>query len=302
MWSFVSDEPSGNWRTVEVPVNVTLRSAARTVNGPCAVGDDGKVVGRAKNGEWGVVIEDGPGADNRALHAVAATDDGKRIWFAGDGGALGYYDLSNGDRSNESEPLGRTDAFRSVAVVGNRGAEKLLVGSGSGGVISAVADGTDVRFGAMAHPADSTSVNGAASADGGVGFVLDEGGDVFRTTAEEGWRHVGVPEVEATYRALDGVDGTLHVAGGNGCVNAYDLETGTWTPYDLDSATFYGLAAGPKTVLAVGGGGTVYRWHDDDWAADDTRTGANLHDAVLGKHPVVVGVNGTVLEHIGEIW
>ncbi|MFC7166213.1 hypothetical protein [Halospeciosus flavus] len=302
MWSFVSDEQAGNWRTVEISVEETFRSATRTVNGPCAVGDDGVVVGRAKNGEWGVVVEDGPGADNRALHAVAATDDGKRVWFCGANGALGYYDLEKGERSNESEPLGQTDRFRSIAVVGKRGSEKLIVGSNAGTVVSAVADGEEVRFGAMARPAGATAINGAVGTADGVGYVLDESGDVFRTTAEEGWRHVGVPEAETTYHALDAANGRLYVAGGNGCVSAYDRESGKWTPYDLDSTTFYGLAVDEDVALAVGGSGSVYRWHDDDWAAADTQTGKNLHDAVLGKHPIVVGVSGTALEHTSNVW
>jgi len=42
---------------------------------------------------WESVLEDGPSANGETLRGVDATDDGQAVWFAGDGGALGHYDI-----------------------------------------------------------------------------------------------------------------------------------------------------------------------------------------------------------------
>lgn len=65
------------------------------------------------------------------------TDPGERLWFAGAGGALGYYDLQTEQRRDYSKPQGNAGTFSSLTVSGDRGEEKLLVADGSGHVIPA---------------------------------------------------------------------------------------------------------------------------------------------------------------------
>lgn len=65
------------------------------------------------------------------------TDPGERLWFAGAGGALGYYDLQTERRRDYSKPQGNAGTFYSLTVAGDRGEEKFLVADGSGHVIPA---------------------------------------------------------------------------------------------------------------------------------------------------------------------
>ncbi|WP_435096540.1 hypothetical protein [Halarchaeum sp. P4] len=303
MWSFAKSEAPGDWQLHETPTNENLRAVTHTANGAAAVGDSGIVLGRSANAKWGHVVEHGPSADDSNLYDVAVTGDGRRLWFCGDDGALGYYDLPSGERHDASEPFGLTESFRAITALGKRGSEKLLVGSSAGTVVSATAEGTTVRLAARLHPANASSVTAALSRESGVGYILTGSGGLHRTTAHQGWKQVGVPDAstDSWHAAARFADG-LFVAGGSGFAAHYDPTDGTWTPYDLGSHTIYGVSGDANGAIAVGGSGTVHQRTDKDWVKAATPTGTRLLDATVTPAPVVVGKDGVVLELAGGVW
>ncbi|MFC7166475.1 hypothetical protein [Halospeciosus flavus] len=187
-WSFDSEAETGTWETVKSPVDVTLRAVTSTANGPCAVGNKGYVIGRSETEGWGVVIENGPAAAENSLYTVAATDDGKRVWFAGGNGALGYYDLEKHERRDFSEPKGMDATITSLTVSGKRSTEKLLLADDSGNVLPGEmkSDGVTMDWSHISQPAGDSALNALCSSQQGVGYGVDSNANVWQTTSDEG--------------------------------------------------------------------------------------------------------------------
>jgi hypothetical protein len=219
MWTFESPDTPVSWTAVESPVSTTFHAVVRTANGPCAVGTDGHVVGRASDGAWGVVVESGIDAESRAVYDAAPTDDGTRLWLAGAGGSFGYYDLTSGERRDLSNPTGTTSALRSIAVAGTRGAEKLLVADGSGNVLSGEVTGDDPLWGPTTRPADGNAVTDLVADAAGVGYGVDANANVWVTTPEDGWERVGIDGEGTSLYAVATADDGLLAGGGNGRVH-----------------------------------------------------------------------------------
>lgn len=293
------------WKAVDSPVSVTLHDVVRTAYGPCAVGKRGRVLGRSSDGEWGVVVENGPSARGQTLYCAAATDDGERVWFAGANGALGCYDLRERSRTDFSEPAGVANAFHGIAVAGERGAEKLLVSDGSGHTLpgemgSGTPDWDDRR-----KPAGGTALTGVCSDRNGIGYGVDSIGNVWRTTAE-GWERIGVADAQNSFYAASVATKALVVGGGNGRV--YELrppgesrhrEARQWTPYTLGSFTVESLAQRGDRLLAGGTSGRIYvrrvgrDWTNVEWPGSKTILGVSVGDPSVG-----VGKNGTIVERV----
>ena len=79
MWRFDPEMDPGTWKAVDSPASATLYDVVRTAYGPCAVGKRGRVLGRSSDGDWGVVVENGPSARGETLYCAAATDDGAAV-------------------------------------------------------------------------------------------------------------------------------------------------------------------------------------------------------------------------------
>lgn len=301
MWTFDSDTEPGHWVPVETPTNVTLRDLTTTANGPLAVGDKGVAIGRGAD-RWGVVLEDGPGARSRTLYAVDTTDDGERVWFAGAGGALGYYDLRTEQRRDHSVPRGNANAFYSLTVAGERGSEKLLVGDGSGNVLPArVENGNDVIWDWSTSPNNGNAMEAIAHDDAGYGYAVDVASKVHVTTENDGWETVGIERAEGSFYDCAVGGGRLLIGGGNGRVfEATDLqgtEDPAWTPSDLGGFTVYGLDAARGGQLACGEGGNVFlRCDDGEWARGTYDGTETFRAGLIGEQMVVVGSNGLVVE------
>ncbi|WP_254763773.1 hypothetical protein [Natrinema marinum] len=299
MWNFEdgADEPLA-WTTADAPVSGTVYDVTETANGPCAVGDGGTVLGRAGDGTWGVIVSDGPGARGETLRAVAATDDGRRIWVSGTGGAVGYYDLERGDRVDCSQPDGIDVTFHALTVSGARGSEKLLLADGNGVVLPGTVDGENPTWDRRTTPADGTAITALAADEAGYGYGVDGNGTVWQTTPA-GWERIGIADAEDSLYAAVASGSTLVVGGGNG--RLYDRnEAGGWTPHSLGDAGIECLDADGATRLAGGEGGLLRvreneTWHETDWDGD-----ATVHGVLAGPPHIAVGENGLVLESTDE--
>lgn len=301
MWRFDSETDPGRWVPVDSPTNVTLRDLTTSTNGPVAVGTQGVVLGRGRE-RWGVVLDDGPGAKGNTLHAVDSTDDGDRVWFAGGNGALGYYDLKDDDRTDLSKPRGNSNTFTALAVTGERGSEKFLVGDGSGNILPGDMTQGEADWGWSACPNGGNAIESLAHDDDGYGYAIDADSNVFMTTEEDGWARIGVDDAQNSFYDCSLADGVFLTGGGNGV--AYETEDlgdhdteATWTPYDLGGFTVYGLDAGKGGQLACGEGGNILvRVGDGDWEAGRYAGNKTLRAVLVDDPMVAVGSNGLILE------
>jgi hypothetical protein len=309
MWRFDPEMQTGTWKTVSSPVSVTLHDAVHSANGPVAVGKGGRVVARASDGTWGVIVENGPSARGETLYCADVTDDGKRVWFAGANGALGYYDLPEHARTDCSAPRGVGNAFHGVAVSGARGTEKVLVADGSGNALPGeVTDGEPTWD-------DPTSASGGAalsalSADGdGIGYAVDSNSNAWRTTAS-GWQRIGVADAQNSFYAVTATADVVVVGGGNGRVYEWERPAETdaggtdpvaWTPFTLGSFTVQGLDGDGTELLAGGGSGNLYyRKGERDWTPVGWSGSKSLRGVAVGDPNLAVGKSGTIVEQVSE--
>ncbi|WP_435096882.1 hypothetical protein [Halarchaeum sp. P4] len=298
MWELGSGD-GGHWERVTSPVSVTLRDVTHSANGPCVVGNDGFVLGRASDGTWGVLVEHGPKAHNNDLHAVDATGDGKRVWFAGSSGAVGYYDLQAQKRRDFSEPNDLTNTFQALTVSGKRGSEKLLAADGSGNVVPGVVSGDTIDW-EWARDV-SGAMTALSSNPAGVGFGVNSSGGVFKTTRDDGWKKIGLEDAGTSLYAVTANNNRLIVGGGNGRI--YELEDNTWTPYLLASFTVQDLSLAPdgSVALAVGGSGDVFvRRGTGDWKPRSAKNSNALRGCAVSSPAVAVGKSGTIIEAPNE--
>ena len=300
MWRFDSDTDPGYWVRVDSPTNVTLRDLTATVNGPVAVGDKGVAIGRGRE-RWGVILENGPGAKGNALYAVDSTDDGERVWFAGAGGALGYYDIVEDERRDYSVPRGNSNSFYSLAVSGARDSEKFLVGDGAGNVLPGHMEETEADWSWATTPSGDNAVEALAHDADGYGYAVTPNANVFVTTQEE-WEHIGIDGAQNSFYDCAFADGVLLTGGGGGVL--YEAEQlldhdddVVWTPTDLGGFAVYGLDAGHGAQLACGEGGNVHvRMQGGDWEQGAHDGSTTFRAGLVDEQMVAVGDGGLVVE------
>lgn len=313
------------WRTVEAPARNTLYGVTVFGSGALAVGESGVVFGRPNGEPWQTVIEHGPGGNSRSLAAVDATDDGARVWFAGDSGAVGTYDVA-GAVKRDFSGIDDVDAdWRSVSVSGDANEETVYLATDEGAVLRLAIVDRSLEVGEFVRP--PTLASGLAGletlADGRL-VVLSRGGRLFVTADREEWTTVQFEPDEFVGVAARGASGSSNAersddatdavyavrAGGEGY--RYDGDA-TAFPFGRPTLTAVDAAAGescrnalPERVVAVGSGGSVYRRAPDGWVNVVTDNDRTLRDVSVvpegvdgAARDVAVGAAGTILERGG---
>ncbi|WP_435175257.1 hypothetical protein [Halorussus sp. AFM4] len=294
-----SDDPSdGEWSAVETPTAGALHGVARTRTGPCAVGEGGRVLGRA-GGEWRVELDSGPTGAQNGLNGVDATANGRRAWFCGDSGVVGRYDVGTGRVTDFSAPEGRTSTWEDVAVAGLAGQEWLFLANGSGELLRGRHDGAGVSWDGVVEPGGGASALGVSFVDRGTGYVCDTSGGVYQTVdAGREWRRTGIDAAGVNLHdvAPRGPD-DVAVAAGDGVIFRYNGFA--WTPVSVGEADVRGIDRDRHAGLAVDAAGGVYEFTRNGWRPADAPGDAPLCDVALGTvdvPSVAVGDGGTVLE------
>ncbi|WP_435095561.1 hypothetical protein [Halarchaeum sp. P4] len=306
MWHLGPQSDVGNWYEVESPTSKTLHEVVSTTDGPYAVGDKGLLVHRQNDGDWVTTFDDGPATRDNALYAAAATDDGKRVWFAGSSGALGYYDVEQKEKHDYTAPMGKTSTWEAIAVSGKRGSEKLLVANGSGEVLPGYVDGCCPQWGQVSKPDGTDSSTGgsgasiaalAASPDG-VGYAVNTSGSVFMTTADEAWEKIGIENAQVKFTDVYADKNTVLVSAGGGRIYRYEPKCKNWTPLGVASVTLNGIGNYKKEILAVANGGKIYRQAGDHtWTQRPTPVTGDLTSITDSSGvDVAVGKSGVIIE------
>lgn len=291
------------WRTVEPPAHNALYGVTVFDSGAVAVGESGVVFGRPNGEPWQVVVEHGPSGNSRTLEAVDATDDGARVWFAGDSGAVGSYDVAAAVKRDFSAVDGIDADWCDVAVTGEANDETVYLATDEGAVLRLRVADRSLEVGEFVKP--PTLATGLAGidvlADGRL-VVLSTGGRLFLTADREQWTTL---ELQPDAFADVGVDGdTIYLVRAPG--EGYYYGDDEVVSFPLGQPTLDAVDAAAGRVVTVGTGGGVYRRAPDGWVTITTDTDQALHDvaaAPLGQEgdarDVAVGAAGTILERGG---
>lgn len=299
----MTSRQSPAWQTVEPPARNALYGVTVFDSGAVAVGESGVVFGRPNGERWQPIVEHGPGGNSRTLETVDATDDGARVWFAGDSGAVGSYDVAAAVKRDFSAVDGIDADWRDVAVTGEANDETVYLAADGGAVLRLRVADRSLEVGEFVKP--PTLATGLAGVDvlaDGRLVVLSTGGRLFLTEDREQWTTL---ELQPDAFADVGVDGdTVYLVRASG--EGYYYGDDEVVSFPLGQPTLEAVDAAAGRVVTVGTGGGVFRRAPDGWVTITTDTDQALHDvaaAPLGQEgdarDVAVGAAGTILERGG---
>ncbi|WP_277554130.1 hypothetical protein [Halobaculum limi] len=292
------DDDTSRWEPVESPTMKSLYAVTATRDGPYAVGESGRIVARCHLG-WATVSKHGPGNGGNALFDADGTDDGRAMWAAGDSGAVGRYDVVTRTSTDFSAPLGKTSSWEAVGVLGVAGEEWVFLLNGSGELLRGRygGDGT-VDWDDPFEPGSGTTGTAVAFGDNGFGYVVDSGGEVFKTVDREEWRRIGIDTTsDSLFDVSPFGEERAAAAAQDGRIfryNGFD-----WTTIEAGTADLHAIDRTKRGGLAVGESGVIYQLTPDGWQQDSLQASAALHGATLGAGqypPVAVGDSGEIVE------
>lgn len=290
------------WRTVESPTEEALLDVAMARDGPYAVGEGGVVLTRDEG--WMTVLEAGPATKHNRLTCTAATADRKRIWLAGDSGALGMYDTRTQRKYDYTAPNGKTSTWEAITVAGAAGDEYVYVANGSGEVLPFGFDGSGCpQYDDVFKPGGGSTI-AALTAGENTCYAADTSGSIL-TGTDGDWRRLGIENAQVNFLDMCLVGESLLVAGGDGRLYRYDPACENWTPLKAGEEAVHALActgsgepdSNGERAVAVGESGHVHEqttgrgWHRIDSPVED-----DLWGIALGETDVAVGASGTIIE------
>ncbi|SEW02042.1 hypothetical protein [Natrinema salifodinae] len=308
----------GGWEVVESPTSRTLHGVVHGQDGPYACGEGGLVLHRTGDA-WRVLLERGPGVSENTLRSIAATDDGCRLWFAGDSGALGYYDVADGHLSDYSAPMEKTSTWEAIAVAGATGEERVRIANGSGEVLDCtVEDGCPV-WGDVVEPGGGSTIPGLTAGPDGFYAVDTSGGAYFEPADGSGtgtdadsdspatdsgdgdtesvdsdrtndWKRIGVRNAQVDFQDVWAGADSVFIAGADGIAYRYDPRCENWTPLHVGQGALQAIRSVGTDAVAVATGGRIYeRDASVRWTALDAPTEQSLLDLALARSSADVG-------------
>lgn len=291
------------WQTVETPARNTLYGVTVFDSGAVAVGESGVLFGRPNGESWQAVIEQGPAGKSQNLKAVEATDDGARVWFAGNSGAVGTYDVAAAVKRDFSEIDGIDADWLDIAVTGDANSETVYLATDEGAVLRLSVEDRSLDVGEFVRPPTLASgLAGIDALDDGRLVVLSKGGRFFTTQDREQWTTVELQPDEFVDVGADSDVSYMVRAAGEG----FRYEDGTAVSFPFGQPSLLAVDAADGRVVTVGTGGSVYRRAPDGWVNVTTDNDRTLHDVSAvppGRNgdarDVAVGAAGTILERGG---
>ncbi|EMA36830.1 hypothetical protein [Halobiforma nitratireducens] len=292
-------DADGKWVAADVPTDAALYDVATAADGAYAVGEDGILLERT-DGDWSIRLEGGPDGAGDAFRAATATNNGRTLWVAGDGGTLALYDVVADRIVDFSAPRGATSSWTAVAAAGLSGEERLSVVNSSGELFRGRRDGPAVEWADPIKPGSGSSVTDVALTALTYGYAVDTDGGVFESRdGDVSWTQIGIDGAGVDFETVAAIDdGHVSVAGGDGTVFAYDGVA--WSRTSLGEQPIVALARERYDALAVSAAGVVYERNFDGWTENERlEVGVEPHSVALGtaRTPqVIVGESGTAFE------
>lgn len=307
------DASSGGFDPVETPVDADLIDVTVVGDAAFAVGEDGVVLGR-KGGDWAVRSEgewpSRTGAnplDPPALTAVAATADGRRVWFAGEDGSVGYLDPKRDTALDLTHQTAETATFTALGVTGETGGERLVLADSEGRVVEALVNGTTATFAPPVRVGDGAEIPDIETGADGAVLGCDADGNVIRRgPGADAWTVHDVTDRRLTGVAIGEDELLLSTAAGD--VLSHDLSVGETYVERTDAEGFSDVAARREAtarhgdgagldageVVAVGPAAVAER-SLTGWTVDGPAT-LDAYAVACGPRDVAVGADGAVLE------
>lgn len=285
------------WNSVTTPFDVDLHDVVQTNRGPFAVGGSGTLVANTGDG-WEAVVTEGPGKQNRALASIDVTADGDRVWYAGASGAIGMYDVANGEQYDFSYSKDISASWSAVAVAGRAGTERVSIANTSGKVLPLSLSGREVTYGAPATPGGGSEITALEAATAGVVYATDTGGSVYETT-KSGWTAIGIDAAEVSLRDVTvGPDGRVYVAGANGTLYVNGGAEQGWTANEVAGSALRAVDVLDGHVVVLSANNRLFRRPVDGrtrWRTSAPPANGDLLAVALDAPDVAVGKAGTVL-------
>ena len=284
------------WSTAETPVETTLYDVDYTVNDSYAVGGGGVVI-RRMGDRWTKVLDGGPTGNGNTLRGSDTTDDRERLWFVGNSGAIGEYDVTTGNLNDYSAPNDVTNNFNDVAVTGPAGEANVYVAGDSGKMYYSFDNGEtfdDVT------PGSGSNINAVDFYNERSGHIVDGNKTVFYTNDGASWDKLGIADANSNFFGVDSDSANdVTVSAGGGVV--WNWNGSQWRREDTGDATLRDIEVEGTPGLTVGGGGKVFRRDTTGWQQEDTPTGENLKAVLRGAdfgypYDIATGAGGTVIE------
>jgi hypothetical protein len=302
-----SAEKSGDshvptWTAVETPTEGTLFDTTVAGDAAYAVGEDGILLrNEAESDGWEVALEDGPDAGGADLRGVDVTADGRAVWVAGDGGALGRFDAAENRHIDHSAPADITDNWTALAVAGSADDETVLLANGSGQVLRGRYRDGEVAWETPFKPGSGSSISAVTMADASVGYLCDTNDGVFGTDdGGENFRRVGIDDVNGTLTDVAATGDACYVTTDDGvCYRGGD---DPWTPTRLDEegTVIRAVSADEGSMAACGETGAVYERTGGEWDRTLTSASGALRGIAVGpSRSVAVGEEGIVVQRDG---
>lgn len=291
-----------SWSTSNAPKKAAL-TGMESHDGACyASGQRGLLIERVAEAEWDALFEDGPTGNGHAIRDVAVTDDGDRVWYCGDSGSFGYYDTAADSVEAHPGPYDLTSGFRSVAVTGPAGEERVHACDDNGKIVRVYLDGTDLSVEGVAVPGQGDAMTEVV--DTGDSFhAADTAGALYYSEDGASWdrEHVASTTIVALASSESGVVSVTDsgaVRRHQSLFGAGESETETLTS---GVSSPEAVTAEQGNVVVVGAGGTVVVG-EDDFRDASTDVDKNLLCVDLMDDGTVVagGAEGVVLEGVPE--
>ena len=286
------------WQRARSPKQGRLTGVESNGDAVFASGNRGLLIERQSRGNWTAAIDEGPQGNGRNLNDISITDDGERVWYCGDSGALGYYDRGAEKVVSHYAPGDYTSGFVTVEVSGRAGSEHVFFANNSGSTFQVRADGETAE---LVH--NTTPSNASRSTEvveyRGEHYMSTVGGDVFSTEGSGSWQQLSIAEEPIV--ALATADTGVAAITESGTLYRDVSSTDGAEPrkIELDVRGMEELTVRGKTFVAVGRDGRIAQLDASGGATyPDPAPGVSFYGAdVLEDDTIVVaGSSGTILE------
>lgn len=291
-----ADEHTEEWTPVETPVDADLHAVVQAADGTYALGERGTLVADRGHG-WEVVVERGPSEYDHDLDLLSVTADGKRLWFAGDSGALACYDVEDGQLHGYNTPGRAPSKWDALDVAGSAGSESVLIADDSGYVRPFTVDGYTINWGVPERPTDGDPITTLAMTSNGYSYAIDASGYAARRT-ENGWDLLEELNPHVAYHDIHAdPSGVVYAAADDR--RLYRFDDGEWEHLDVSKAPLVAVEVFQGRVIALSESGAIYSRQAgtaERWTRQQIAGASSLDDIELGYPDVAVGENGAVYE------
>lgn len=292
-----TDDRDRGWTESDSPTDEGLTDVVVTDDGPYAVGTGGVVLASENDG-WEVALERGPTTESNDLRGAGVSDDGRHLWFAGDSGVLGQYDVEESYLTDYSAPLDITNNWTDVAVVGPADGETIYLVDGSGQVLRGENDGGEFDWNQPEVPGSGSSMTSVEFTEE-AGYLCDTNAGVYETTDDGGsYDRIGIEDAGADFTDIAPLTReAISVACDDGTVFRYDGTT--WTKLYAGETALHAIDRRDGHGFAAGAEGAIYERTGGGWEPDPTPIEAALYGVAIDTDggAVAVGEDGTIIEY-----